>query len=71
MADVIEHNGDGKFNPPGTYKDPQSGVTSTITHPAGADALKRMGWILQPDAPAEKTPETASGEPDKRFNSNK
>jgi hypothetical protein len=33
--------------PTGTYKDPQSGAELTVTMGAGADALVRMGWVLQ------------------------
>lgn len=50
MAFGQEENA-GNINRPGVYKDPQSGVESTVIHNAAADALARMGWIRQEDAP--------------------
>lgn len=35
--------------PTGTYKDPVSGKSLTVTHYAAADALVRMGWELVSD----------------------
>jgi hypothetical protein len=42
-----------KENVPGTYKDPQSGAELTVPMPAGADALARLGWVLQETKPAK------------------
>lgn len=42
----------GRVNVPGTYKDPESGKELTVTMHAGADALVRLGWELQSEAPA-------------------
>lgn len=42
-------------NDPGTYKDPESGAESTVTMPAGADALVRMGWVRIADLQGNKT----------------
>lgn len=44
----------GTINHPGTYKDPKSGAILTVNMAAGADALVRLGWELQPESP--KTP---------------
>lgn len=48
-----EINGDLKdprqMNEPGTYKDPVSGAVVTTVMHAGADALVRMGFVLQED----------------------
>ena len=34
-------------NQPGTYVDPVSGAEVTTLHPAGADAVVRMGFVLK------------------------
>ena len=42
-----ESTGDGQApEQTGTYKDPISGKQLTVTMPAGADALVRLGWEL-------------------------
>lgn len=46
---------------PGTYKDPASGATETVSMGAGADALVRLGWQLV-EEPSEK-PQTPSTTP--------
>lgn len=38
-------------NVPGWYKDPESGALQHVLHPAGADALARLGWKLIEDGP--------------------
>lgn len=40
-----------KSNDPGWYKDPESKAIQHVGHPAGADALVRMGWQKLPDGP--------------------
>lgn len=39
-----EEANSGLANIPGTYRDPESGAELEVKHPAGADALVRMGW---------------------------
>lgn len=52
-----ENNASAPQNEGGTYRDPQSGAELTVTMPAGADALVRMGWRQVPtneDSPQAK-----------------
>lgn len=56
-------------NPPGTYRDPESGVELEVTMSAGADALARMGWkhireLGTTPAPSTPGPVDNTGESD-------
>lgn len=59
MAQPTPERNTNQYNPPGTYKDPESGVELSVTMDAGADALVRMGWKLIPET------ETESNQPKK------
>ena len=53
-----------KVNEPGTYFDPESEKEIEVTHPAAADALVRMGWVMIRDEHGNKVENRFSRRPE-------